>query len=658
MRPLALLGLAAISACAGLACSATESVAPLPIPCTPVVPDGGVPLLGSDCDPLVPTQCGFPFPSNVYLRDDPTTPTGKRVALGATTLPTYGASGPHIDASLWNDSDGFSPGQDALVHLPGATVTGLPTQDTIASSIDPSSPTILLNADTGELVPHFSEIDESITTEDDRERTLMIRPVVRLDDARRYIVAIRHVVDAGGKALDPTPAFKALRDGEDSCEPSVVARRALYEDIFARLEKAGVPRGDLQIAWDYTTASRANNTARMLYLRDDALAKVGADGPAYVVDLVEENPNPHIRRRISGRMTVPLYLDQQGPGGKLLLDDHGVPIQNGTTEFPFVVHIPNAATKGTPGALLQNGHGLFSTLAEGEDDYLALIADTKDYVAFSVNLDGMSAADAYTVLTSLVTDVGGFKDNVGRTQQGMVNELLAMRMMMGRFAKDPLTIIDGKPTIDPTERHYRGDSQGGIFGTTYMTLTTDVTRGLVSVPGMPFSLLLDRSVDFTPFFIVIRSAFPSGREIQLLIGLMQMLWDRVEPDGYAPYLKGHTLPGTPAHEVLIHVGIGDYQVTPLGAHIIARTVGAKNLAPVNRHVWGVPEASAPIQGSAMVEFSFGLPPAPETDVPPSGPPEKDPHQLVRSLPDAIDQEDTFFRTGVVKAYCDGPCDPE
>ena len=57
-----------------------------------------------------------------------------------------------------------------------------------------------------------------------------------------------------------------------------------------------------------------------------------------------------------------------------------------------------------------------------------------------------------------------------------------------------------------------------------------------------------------------------------------MLWDRTEPDGYAPYIPRTCCPGTPQHEVLLHVAIGDYQVTPLGAHIIARTVGAKNLS--------------------------------------------------------------------------------
>jgi hypothetical protein len=35
---------------------------------------------------------------------------------------------------------------------------------------------------------------------------------LRLKDATRYLVAIRHVVDSSGKALAPSPVFAALRD--------------------------------------------------------------------------------------------------------------------------------------------------------------------------------------------------------------------------------------------------------------------------------------------------------------------------------------------------------------------------------------------------------------------------------------------------------------
>ncbi len=610
---------------------------------------GGL-LAGADCDPLVPSHCGFPFPSNVYLAEDA---TGRHVAFGATTLPTLNKE--HLDPALWADSDGFSPGQAPLTELPGATVTGLPTQDSIDLSLTTGSPTVLLDADTGELVPHFAELDMSGA--DDADRAFMIRPVVRLKDETRYIVAIRHVVDAGGATLEPSPVFRALRDGTDHEDPSVERRRALYDDIFGKLEAAGIPRTDLQIAWDYTTASRENNTRWLLHMRDDALATVGEEGPEYVIDQIEEDPNPFIKRRIHGRMTVPLYLDQTDPGAKLVFGPDGLPQQNGTAQFEFLVHIPNSATV-TPGALLQNGHGLLGDKAEGQNGYLAELADTKGYVAFSVDLVGMADEDEDLVMDAILKDAGLFRPFIDRQHQGVLNSLLAMRMMKGRFWKDPAVQFNGQSAIDPTRCYYRGDSQGGIFGVTYMALTTDVTRGLLGEPGLPYNLLLNRSVDFGPFFFLLQVKYPSHRDQQIVLGLVQMLWDRTEPDGYAPYITKDMLPGTPAHEVLLHVAIGDYQVTPLGAHILARAVGAKNVSPVNRSIWGIEEAAPPFTGSGMMEFSFGLPEAPKTNTPPQGPEADDPHDKVRVLPAAMEQTDRFFDDSTVVSTCQGPCDPE
>ncbi|UQA55106.1 hypothetical protein [Polyangium aurulentum] len=658
-RSLLVLARAAVLTGLGLslgACSSPED-SPETCPTPAAAPEGAPELLAADCDPLVPTQCGYPFPSNVWLADDAKTVTGKRVSFGATTLPEARGKG-HLDPQWWRDSDGFSAGQPALTHLPGATVTGLPTQDTIELSLSDASPTVIIDAETGERIPHFSELDMSVPVEEDADRAFIVRPVVRLKDATRYIVAIRKVVDKDGNAIAPSPAFRALRDEGSSCEPSVEKRRALYADIFAKLEKAGVARKDLQIAWDFSTASRESNTRYMIAMRDDALSKVGAEGPEYKITNVETftpDQNENVARRIVGMMNVPLYLDKPGPGGKMVLGEDGLPKQNGWAEYEFVVHVPHAATKGAKAALLQNGHGLLGSKFEGQNGYLAEMANRHNYVAFSVDLVGMAEEDVSTISDALVTDAGGFRVSVDRQHQGVVNSLLAMRMMSGRFVEDENVQYGGQSAIDPALRFYRGDSQGGIFGTTYMGVSTDVTRGLVSVPGMPYSMLLDRSSDFGAFFILLKGAYETGRNIQLVEGLLQMLWDRTEPSGYAPYIRENTLPNTPAHEILIHVAIGDHQVTPLGAHIIARAVGAKNLKPVNRSIFGVEEAEGPLTTSAMVEYDFGLPPVPTTNTPPQG--GEDPHGAVRSLDASFDQSDEFFRTGVIKAHCEGPCDP-
>jgi hypothetical protein len=628
----------AIVACG---CTSLPDMAPLP------KPDA---LLTTGCDPIVPDQCGFPFPSDVWLIDDPKTATGHHVQFGPHTLPEV--SHKPVDPAPWTDSDGFSTGMTLLALLPGATATGLPDENHLALSVTTSSPTILLNTRTGQLVPHIAELDMSADADD--KRSFMLRPVVRLDDNTRYVVAIRRVVDADGKPIAPSPAFAALRDGSDFADASIDRRRAKYADLFAQLAKAGVETSSLQLAWDFSTASRANNVRTMLAMRDAALAVVGDAGPSYAITKIIDNPNPHIRRRILGTMHVPLFLTQAEPGGQMMVDDRGLPKQNGFADYPFLVQIPNSATSGTPGAILQNGHGLLGHKEEGQDGYMAQICDQKDFVEIAVDLIGFASDDVDTFIEAIARNLGSFKHIIDRQQQGMINQLLAMRMMKGDFAKDPMVQFNGKSAIDPTHCYYRGDSQGGIMGATYMAISTDVTRGMLGEPGMPYSLLLNRSEDFNPYSALLQLT-TSGNfySIQIVLGLMQMLWDRSEPNGFAPYITDNLLPGTPAHNVLLHVAIGDHQVTPLGAHVLARAIKAQNTKPQNRELFGIPGADAPYTGNGLTEFDFGLPPAPTTNTPMLA--GDDPHDKVRVLPSSINQTDIFLRTGQIQNTCAGPC---
>jgi hypothetical protein len=613
----------------------------------------GGPLLDGDCDPLVPSHCGYPFPSNVYLLDDAATVTGKHVEFGPTTI--VAKSGSYVPPDVFRLSDGFSASAAPMTHMPGATVAGLATPDDIDRSLLPDSPTVLIEAETGTRIPHFAELDMS--NSDDANRALMIRPVVHLKDSTRYIVAIRNVKDAANTSLPPSEVFQALRDDLPHADVSVERRRALYADIFAKLETASVMRTDLQIAWDFSTASRENNTAAIVAMRDHALAQVGADGPAYTIDNVVNDFSAHIARRIEGTMTVPLYLDKPSSGASLNLGPDGLPAQNGTATYPFLVHIPYSATTGTPGALLQYGHGLLGGRDEIEAGNVQEMANEKNFVVFAVDWIGMAADDQLGIVGVISSgNFAEFKHTPDRLQQGFVNALLAMRMMSGKFAEDSNVMFNNVSAIDPTQRYYDGNSQGGIFGACYMAISTDVTRGVLGVPGQPYGLLLNRSKDFNPFFSFLQSAQPNALDQQLSLGVMQMLWDRAEPGGYSHHISSNMLPGTPKHDVLLHVAMGDHQVSTLGAHIMARTVGAKNIAPVNRTIFQIEEVMAPYTGSAMVEWFFGNAPDPITNTPPFD--GEDPHGKVRKLPSAKSQKDVFLRTGTVENFCVGPCDPE
>src|SRR5262245_19055139 len=70
-------------------------------------PDEGVP---DECDPLVPTACVLPFPSNRYLGADEKTPTGYHVVFPEGALPEPGGGKTVIPPDGFTQLDGFSPG--------------------------------------------------------------------------------------------------------------------------------------------------------------------------------------------------------------------------------------------------------------------------------------------------------------------------------------------------------------------------------------------------------------------------------------------------------------------------------------------------------------------------------------------------------------------
>ncbi|MDB4933774.1 MAG: hypothetical protein JWP87_746 [Labilithrix sp.] len=599
------------------------------------------------CDPLVPTKCGYPFPSNVYTIDAPDTPTGRRVKIDDEMLPTA-SNGGKASGAPWSKSDGFSAGASLLTHLPGATIAGLAGPENLQRSLEADSPTVVIDATTGARVPHFAELDRA--EGDAEQRSFIIHPVVPLADGRRYIVAIRHVRTVDGEVA-PSPVFKALRDLEASSEPSVDARRPLYEDIFNHLAAANVPRADLQLAWDFTTASRENVTGWLLHMRDEALAKAGDSGPAYRIETAEETPDAtDIAIRIHGQMTVPLYLDQPGPGANLLFGGDGMPEPDPakpTYEVPFDVLIPKSALT-TPAALLQYGHGLLGSRSQIESSNLRKVISEKNYVIFATDLVGM-AEDGDRLHISDVLASGHIErisTMFDRLHQGFLNALLAMRMMKNGFAKD----AKYGARIDASKRYYHGISQGGIMGGVYMATSTDVERGVLEVMGQPYTLLLHRSVDFNLFFVVLRTTYPDTRDQQIVLALTQMLWDRVEPTGYTKYMHGG-LPNTPSHEVLMRSALGDHQVSTFGAQVMARAVGAKQLDTGNGDRFGLEKVTETSTGSVYAEYDFGLPPAPLCNVPMTLC--MDPHGLLRKLDAAEEQLDRFLRTGSGITACAG-----
>jgi hypothetical protein len=619
------------------ACSATED--------GPSDPPAEVAWSTLACDPIAPAYCAHPFPSNVFTTADDTTATGRRVALSSEMMPVsyYGGT---ADPSAWAGLDGFSPGTPMHVHMPGASSAGLPTASTIERSLEPDSPTVLLDAETGELVAHFAELNA--VASDPEKAELFIRPAARLREGARYIVAIRGVVDLGGDALPASAAFAALRDGtEMPGEDGIEDRRPLYTDIFSRLKDAGVERSDLQIAWDFTTASGDVLRDRLVSMRDTALGMVGTAGASFTITSVEEDWAPGIAFRVQGTFDVPMFLDQPGFGARLQLGADGLPTAATTHAFPFLLLVPESGAE-TPAPILQYGHGLLGTHREIEGDDLVAFAADHGFALLATDWIGLTTPDQPFVAVILESGVlEDYESMFAQLSQSVVNALVLMRTGTGGLASDPTF----GAYLDPSQRYYYGISLGGIMGSLYLTLSADVERGVVDVMGAPFVTLLDRSRQFDRFFDIANAAYSDPRDVQLSLTLIQMLWDRVEPNGFLPHLSGNPLPGTPDHTVLMRVALGDHSVSNVGAEYMARTVGAPLVDQGTGDVFGLETISAPHVGTAMVRWDFGLPPIPDCPTPPTAC--TDPHGALRALDPADEQIDRFLRAGEVTVGCPG-----
>jgi hypothetical protein len=210
----------------------------------------------------------------------------------------------------------------------------------------------------------------------------------------------------------------------------------------------------------------------------------------------------------------------------------------------------------------------------------------------------------------------------------------------------------GGPLIDTSALFYDGNSQGAVVGGAYLAVDPKAAAGVLGVAGMNYSTLLERSVDFDPFFELMRSTYPVRTDQVIGLQLIQMLWDRGETNGYASYLNAtNNLPGTPDKRVLVHTALGDHQVATLTAEIEARTAGMAIHRPTYLAgrstdvdpAWGLPALTYPSTGSGLVVWDSGADLAPITNVPPrTG---EDPHGDPRNAPQAQEQKSAFLQTG-------------
>ena len=625
------------------------------------------------CDPLDTRHCLLPFPSNAYRAND-------RVALPLAGMPAN-VDGVAIDPTEWNRNDGFSPNTPILTHVAGldGEASNLPSWTDLEASLADDAPVVVVNVDNGERIPLWAEL--AAKADDDADRLLEIHPAVPLDEGATYAVGLRDLVDVDGAPIEPSATFVAYRDALTTDLLAIENRRASMEVTFDALAVAGVERNDLQLAWDFTTATADDIAGRMLHIRDDALAQLGDGTPAFTITSAapgddDNNDGSDIALQVQGTYTVPNYLTGDGgPGNRFFYGDgitataDELPVQNGTVEVGFACNISEATMEagaaGTePAHLVQYGHGLLGSNLEIDAGNVRAFANEHDVVFCATKWAGMSEDDIGNAAATL-GEFSNFPTLADRLQQGVLNQIFLGRLMIGAdgLVTDPnFQRADGTPLIDTAHLDYDGNSQGGIMGLMLSAVSPDIERSVVGVVGMNYSLLLSRSVDFETYEAIMDPAYPNDADRVLIIALTQMLWDRGEGAGYVQHITADPYAGTPAKDVLLHVAFGDWQVSELTAMIAAREMGATIHRPVtaegrSREVdpgWGLDTTTYPSDGSALVIWDSGSDPIPIENLPPST--SRDSHEDPRADVDVRRQKAAFLFDDTLIDVCDGaPC---
>jgi hypothetical protein len=639
------------------------------------MPAGPALEVAAGCQPLAPeASCLLPYPSDFFRVPDASMPSGARIAVtGAAKLVT--GDGKNRDATL---PDAWVPDGASLVPTLVAVLPSEITADGLAGVLDdprksaePSSATLLLNTKTGALVPHYVDLDSK--AKDPTRQGIALRPFARLEPETHYVVAVRSVKGLDGSPVPPAEGFRRLREGEIGKDPALAAVLPRFEaDVLAPLDALGVARADLQIAWDFTTASEARATADMRGVREQTLAWLAEHTPQVTITTVTPGGST-AWKVVKGTYQAPLFLTDENPGATLLRDETGQVRSQGEMTVPFTLVVPTTVRDSfEPGRALAFGHGFFGGQSEVEGAAVRTILEHTGSVGVAIDWVGMSSADLSSLADTLVADPTHGTDFVDRVHQAMVNWLVLTAALRGPLQALPALIRGGDGTAegvvanpagggdnkgsclyDPSAVSFLGISMGHILGGVQAAVNPDISKAIFNVGGGAFTHMMPRAVPFAPLFAIMASALREPLSTQAYIAMMAASLDRIDPAVYAPFVRERPFPASPAErQVLMQTGLGDSQVPNIGSFLHARALGLSLTAPSARDVFGLTQAAPETLRSAITLFDFGIDEAPYAKG--ALAPNKV-HDSVRLDPQALDEMRAFVQSGKIQIDCGGPC---
>ncbi|HDH96301.1 MAG TPA: hypothetical protein ENF73_01075, partial [Proteobacteria bacterium] len=260
---------------------------------------------------MTPGVNWLPFPFDYFTAPDPLSPVGLKLALGDYPPPMIRSTLeglPFLKDAL-DRLQGFGVHSRILIPVSGdLDPSSLPALD---ETLDEKSPIVVFplapNNEPGPLVPFTASINHTL-------KSIELKPLISWPHRATLVVAVkRDLYDWSSRPLCPSDQFTyMLKRKADRSHPHyelLEPMRIAYQPILESIEKLGIERGELAVAFWFTTQAPTkvlHDARRYLDAREEA-------APPFPTDMVvEESPYPELALIGYGHLDMPNFRDADG----------------------------------------------------------------------------------------------------------------------------------------------------------------------------------------------------------------------------------------------------------------------------------------------------------------------------------------------------------
>ncbi|MBI4517544.1 MAG: hypothetical protein HY699_17205 [Deltaproteobacteria bacterium] len=402
----------------------------------------------------------------------------------------------------------------------------------------------------------------AVTPDVSGDYAIEIRPVVPLRPKTRYVyVVTRAVQDAASRPLRPSAQLSA------ALHDTGAWRSALDPVLLYLDEHQGISLDDIAAIDSFTTLATTEDLVAIRDLFDSGTLPAAsplfdgsplpglttgifAEGTPEFTDLMGSATSANVAAvAIGGFDSFDFRTGSNGAFDPARVSGLVTPTVN---RLDFYMTIPKAPPPAGGYPITIFGHGLggsgrdctFVSQLVGDEPMMAIgISDVEHGRRGNV-------ANFFVVTSGLITRE--------RFRQTIADYLQLARMV--RHAT-----VAPFDQVNKDRVNYMGVSLGGIMGTLYMGVETQVRAGVLSVPGggLPNILQSEAIGQLLQPLISLTFGIPLddpyfGVFLYRFTQVSQWLLDPADPINTAPYLLGpDTLPGVPPKRILMHEGVVD-----------------------------------------------------------------------------------------------------